>query len=277
MGSYCQKSCELCPEMEQGQCGGCRSGAYAAQCGIAKCCREKGHSDCGSCNHLSTCVTNRAKSRMPQEIHERRVRDEAQIQRRRERLGVLAAWMPLVFGALLGANILNLVFGLLGLVWQVRKLVIVSTLISAGMMIAAGCGYWALQKADDGFHFVAVVQFLAAVHSVAGIFLPEKGVLTSVLSILMAIFGLMRMRSECMAFRDSLTGIHQELSEKWEAQWSLYLYALLGCLVSVILFFIPLLMVIGLVGSLGMILFLEIRKLVYLYQTMDFARGQMRG
>ena len=35
-----------------------------------------------------------------------------------------------------------------------------------------------------------------------------------------------------------------------------FFFSALGCLVSVILFFIPLMMVIGLVGSLGMILFL---------------------
>ena len=50
--TYCGKNCESCTWRETQGCSGCETGpgsVYGGDCGIARCCREKGHASCQTC------------------------------------------------------------------------------------------------------------------------------------------------------------------------------------------------------------------------------------
>ena len=69
MASYCGKDCEACREREKMGCGGCRAWMEAktwpGACGIAQCCRSKGHNSCETCTAASYCAKLQGRGQEP--------------------------------------------------------------------------------------------------------------------------------------------------------------------------------------------------------------------
>ena len=265
--SYCMKSCSEC-----GGCTGCRTGAYSAQCDIAKCCREKGHLSCESCTRSGGCPTRLSRDRMPGMIREREYREAQALQSRRERVSVMKTWLPLVFGGMITLNVIDLVLGFFVYFVGGQMLVILNALAQAGLLVTVGFGYWKLQRADDGFYFVAICYWLSAVYHLLDSFMLGESLLGGLLALLLAVVGVISMRSEYLGFRDALSGVDRELLNKWDRQWTQTLYALAGFGISLVLFLIPVLGALVMLCCMVFMLFLIIRHLVYLYQTMDRCR-----
>ena len=56
MEGICGKSCESCGWKDQLNCAGCQEDMgrpFSGPCGIAACCREKGHERCDTCPYVS--------------------------------------------------------------------------------------------------------------------------------------------------------------------------------------------------------------------------------
>ena len=56
--SYCGKSCDSCPVREPENCPGCKNGPgspWSGECELARCCRDKGHDSCNTCNLSYQC------------------------------------------------------------------------------------------------------------------------------------------------------------------------------------------------------------------------------
>lgn len=249
--SYCMKSCSEC-----GECSGCRSGAYSAQCEIAKCCREKWHLSCESCTCCGGCPTRLSRDRMPGMIQEKERKAALILQGQKQRARIMNAWLPTIFGALIANFAVGLVLGLFD-TDAMTMLDIIRGFANVCLISAAGFGFWKLQEVDEGFHFVAICHWLTAAYDLLVLFLPGNGVLGKILTLLFAVVSVVSMRSEYLAFRDALSGINQELSEKWENQWNQMVLSLAALGISFLLLLIPLLGVIILLVSLLFFLFLN--------------------
>ena len=90
MEGLCGRACDTCTWRDPLDCPGCQTGPgrpYSGDCGIADCCRKKGHADCSSCTYISCCHLRCQREDMPR----RRLRELEEkaglIERRRQGQG----------------------------------------------------------------------------------------------------------------------------------------------------------------------------------------------
>ena len=100
MEGLCGRACDTCTWRDPLDCPGCQTGPgrpYSGDCGIADCCRKKGHADCSSCTYISCCHLRCQREDMPR----RRLRELEERQQRQDWLDrnapVLAKWLWLLF------------------------------------------------------------------------------------------------------------------------------------------------------------------------------------
>ncbi len=269
--SYCLKFCAECD-----QCAGCRAGEYAARCDIAKCCREKNHAACESCTRVSFCSTRTARDLMPRKLHDQDRREAELRAGYRENAGVIAKWTMVIFGCLIAMNAVSL----LGLLRNVAPMFHWVDLIGrAGLMLGASYGMMQMQGVDGRFRTVAIwelVTYGAAVLT-AELVGEENGPLI-LLQLVIGAVGIYVMKVKVDAFQNALSGISREMSAKWEKQWDLYkksLMVLLGGFVSCLILSVWGLVVV--IAGIGVMLFVDIREYVYLYQTAKVCRTFHEG
>jgi hypothetical protein len=258
--SYCLKSCADCGR--EG-CGGCKSGAFAGQCEIAKCCKEKNHESCGSCTREGLCSTRKVREQMPEKFFDMQRREAELAEKFRVNAAILAKWVKVIFWLTIAA----LPMGLLELIGSLGKLI---PLVTLAFNCAACYCYYRMKPVDESFGMIAGLQLAGVLMATIQSFLPEGRFLYVVLTLVSAVCGLVLIWLKCDAFRDALIGISREMSEKWANQWLLYkigLYTLLGCVVLAIIPVLNVLAVIALLADLVLLLFVLIREYVYLYQT----------
>ena len=258
-------------------CSGCREGpgrAFGGDCGIAACCREKGHQACGTCAYLAGCPKRMGRDRAP---GERQLRAEAEMQRRRaldQRAVLLGKWLwPLFWlvvpGVLAGLMTNETVVSLL------PGLRVPGEVVNVLCTLAYGVILWQLRRLEDGYRVAAVCLVAAAAVG----FLAEAlrdgigdGITLLVLAPAMVVqmYGTYR---EYSAHAVMLDGADNDLAEKWRRLWKWevgLLLGLFGCLL--------LAMIAGILGLLALladaigILVVSILKLVYLYRTAKLFR-----
>lgn len=262
--SYCLKSCAEC-----GQCTGCRSGAYAARCDIAKCCREKNHENCDSCTRASFCPTRSARDMMPQKLHDQDRREAERLATKRLNAGVMAKWVSIIFWCAIAANVVGL---LSFLDENMPVLGWVQIAAEAAIVLVIAYGYWRMKDVRDGFKIYAILalisQVISAVHTTL-----QEGPVRILIAIPEIIIVLIAYRTQYLAFQEALSGIDGEMSYKWLRQWNLFKISLLamgaGLLFSIILSLLGLVIILG---GIGVLLFVMIREYVYLYQTAQICR-----
>ena len=262
--SYCLKSCADC-----GKCSGCRSGAYAARCDIAKCCREKNHENCDSCTRGITCPTRSVRDMMPQKIHDQDRREAERLAAKRANAGVMAKWVSIIFWCTIAAIAVGLLSFLEKAVPAFRWVELGARTV---LNLVIAYGYWRMKDVCDGFKTYAILALithgLSSVHTAL-----QEGPLRTAITIPVFIVCVITFRMQYLTFRDALSGIDADMSEKWLKQWNLLKISLLltfgGLLACVILSVWGL--VIPLAGM-GILLFVVIREYVYLYQTAQICR-----
>lgn len=264
--SYCMKSCAECGR--EG-CVGCRAGAFAGQCEIVKCCKEKNHASCDSCTRGIYCPTRTIRDQMPEKVFAMQKREAELAVKHRADAQVLAKWVKIIFWcAIVG-------FGI-GLLDIIPALSTVAVLGQIPLALAVCYCFFRLKPVDPVFGTVACLEIAAVVLSSVESFLQEQEVVAILLSLAGLVCGLLLIKLKCETFRDALSGIDREMSEKWENQWKLYkigLYILLGC---VLLAFIPVLGILAAIAILvaaGLLIFVAFREYVYLWQTVKVCEG----
>lgn len=265
--SYCLKSCAEC-----GLCAGCRTGTYSARCEIAQCCREKLHTSCESCVRASSCTTRWSRDMMPRAYHND-WRDAESLRDNRDRAAVLAKWTRIIFRCM----IIDLVVSFFEFIPALEAPIsIVSAVLKAGIMFA----YYRMKDADHRFATVAALELAVILAGCADHFSEEESVLSLMIGLIIIVCGLVKLKVEYTAFSEVLSGISQQLSEKWSGQWTIVLMCLCIFLCSAVVIFIPLLGLLGMIGVLvvlGLALFAAIRELVYLYQTANICSNYASG
>lgn len=267
--SYCLKSCDACGR--EG-CAGCRNGAYADRCEIVKCCREKNHDSCESCTRVSYCPTRANRDLMPRRVMDLERRAAELAVRKRADAEVLAKWTKFVFWCLIATNVTSL----LGFLGDLSSAVGWIDLIGSGVLVlAVSYGMYQMKRVDPRFQTVAIWQAASHIaYSLHSVLALEENGFATLLTLVFGAVGIYVTKTKTETFRDSLCGISGELAVKWENQWKLYkisLYLLLGGLAAtLVLTLLGPLSVLGLLamlGGVGVLLFVDIREYVYLWQT----------
>lgn len=277
MEGFCGRSCETCAWRDRLACSGCQAGPgrpFGGDCDVAACCREKGHTACGTCAHLTGCTRRVGLERKPEE---RLYRAEAEALRRREldrRALVLGKWLwPLfwlVVPSLLGSFMTNetVLSVLPGLRAPGEILVLLCSLAYCVIL-------WQLRQLEDGYRSAAVCCGVSAV--VGALAEGLRGTLGDGLVLLLLLpalalklYGTYR---EYSAHAAMLDGADDGLAENWQKLWKWeigLLLGLFGCLLLVV--------IAGLLGLLALLadavgmIVVSILKLVYLYRTAKLFR-----
>ncbi len=265
--SYCLKSCADC-----GQCSGCRAGEYAARCDIAKCCREKHHESCESCTRGTFCSVRSGRDLMPRKLHDQDRREAELRAEYRANAAVMARWTKLIFWSMIALNVV----GLLGFLEKSVPVFKWLDLIgSVALNVVAAYGYFRMKEAADGFGTVAALTLVTCgMTGLVDALTLDEGALGTAITLAAAVVGFFATKVKTETFRDTLSGISRELSEKWEKQWGLYkisLYIMFGGILSC-----TILSVWGLVVAISgivLILIVTIREYVCLYQTAQGCRA----
>lgn len=268
--TYCGKSCAECSKRNELNCPGCKAGPgrqFNTQCDLARCVREKGHETCETCAYKGNCGTLR--SRDFQTEYRKRALD-AENSRRASllaRIPILGKWLWILFWLVIPAN-LAAIMTMDVVVDVLPGLMIPGELLSLATTIAYGLILMKLRDQDDQYRISGICNLVsAAVGFLLNMFTDGSG-WTLLVSLPAAIVSMVGVYNEYMAHSAVLSGVDNDLSEKWEKLWK-WEIGLLGAtfggvFVAIILPLIGILLTLG--GAIGIIV-ASILKLIYLYRT----------
>ena len=276
--TYCGKSCAECTQKEQLNCSGCKTGPgrqFGGDCELAKCIRDKGHKTCDTCSYKGNCGTLRSRDNMPDY---RRRKIEAEEMRKAaiaKRAPVLGKWLWIIFWLIIPSTIGSLMA-------NESTTKILPGLFMPGQMINAICSltYGAillkLGSEEDRYRTAGICALIAGASSalaaiVNGGFKGATWIL--IFTIPAAIVALVGEYNEYMGHSAVLSGVDNELSEKWEVLWKWYIGLFLGIFGSIlVMLIIPVFGAIAVIGCTIGTVVVGILKLVYLYRTAKIFR-----
>lgn len=274
---YCGKSCAACDWRERLECPGCQEGpgrAFGADCGIAACCRAKGHQACATCTHLTGCPQRAGRDRAPEE---RIRRAEAADQRRREldrRAPLLGKWLWPLFWLVIPSVLGNLMTNET-VVSAFPGLRLPGEAVTTLCTLAYGVILWQLRRLEDGYRAAAVCRAAVAATGVLAIFLTGEGgavvaLLLLVPALIVQMYGTYR---EYNAHAAVLDGADDAQAENWRKLWKWEIGLVLGLIGCTLLAFISLLLgALALLADAIGLLVTGILRLVYLYRTAKLFR-----
>ena len=276
--TYCGKSCEECTKKEQLNCSGCKHGPgrqFCGDCELAKCVRDKGHETCETCGFKGNCGTLRSRESMP----DYRIRKiEAEAMRKAaiaKRAPVLGRWLWIIFWLIIPSTIGSIMA-------HETTAKILPGLVMPGQIINAICSltYGAillkLGSEEDRYRTAGICALIAGgVSAVVAIITvaAEEATWTLLFTLPAAVVAMVGEYNEYMGHSAVLSGVDNELSEKWEVLWKWYIGLVLGmfgCIIVMLI--IPILGAIAILGCAIGTVVVGILKLVYLYRTAKIFR-----
>jgi hypothetical protein len=276
--TYCLKSCAECQMKEQLSCPGCRQGPgerFKGDCALKKCCVGRGHETCETCNQNSWCGTFRGRERMP----ENRLKEmEAERQYRQvmaHRAPILGKWLTVLFWLLIPGMIASLMLEET-FAAAMPGLRIPGIVLQGLCILASGGILLRLSRLEEKYKIAAICSVIAQAASLATTQLVNQEMLglRLVITIPLAILGLVGKYHEFMGHSDVLVGVDGDQAAKWETLWKWTIGMELGAIGCILLTaIIPLLgAVVLLVVSIGTVV-VGILEMVYLYRTGRIFRG----
>ena len=276
--TYCGKNCAECSKREELNCQGCKAGPgrqFGGDCELAKCVREKGHETCETCGFKGNCGTLRSRESMP----DYRIRKiEAEEMRKAaiaKRAPVLGKWLWVIFWLIIPST-----FGSIMAHETTAK--ILPGLFMPGQIINAICSliYGAillkLGSEEDRYRTAGICALIAGASSALAAMInggSDGATWILIFTIPAAIVAIVGEYNEYMAHSAVLSGVDNELSEKWEVLWKWYIGLFAGIFGSILLMLIiPVLGAIAVIGTTIGTVVVSILKLVYLYRTAKIFR-----
>ena len=276
--TYCGKSCSECTKKEQLNCSGCKTGPgrqFGGDCELAKCIRSKGHETCDTCGFKDNCGTLRSRDNMP-DYRIRKV--EAEEMRKAaiaKRAPVLGKWLWIIFWLIIPSTIGSLMSNE-STAKILPGLFMPGQIINAVCSLAYGAILLKLGSEEDRYRTAGICALITGgVSAVVAIITgsAEEATWTLLFTLPAAVVAMVGEYNEYMAHSAVLSGVDNELSEKWEVLWKWYI-GLFGVMIGSILvmLIIPILGALAiLVAAIGTIV-VSILKLVYLYRTAKIFR-----
>lgn len=277
--NYCGKDCAACTYKEQLGCPGCAAGPgkrFRGTCDLAKCCQEKGHRTCETCQIISHCGVYRGRERIPENRIKRREAEQARLEALAQRAPGLYKWLSILFWLVIPSALAGILTTDV-LVQAIPALQLPGQILSFLCNLAYG-GILLRLSREEGRYGTAGVVFIisGALSLLTDMLLGGHRGWVLVISIVTAILSMWGEYNEFMGHAGTLADADGELSEKWEKLWKWNIGITLSMLVSTILAGLaPLLMLLVLLAaSIGMMV-VDILKLVYLYRTAGAFRAYM--
>ena len=276
--TYCGKTCAECTKREELNCQGCKAGPgrqFGGDCELAKCVRDKGHETCDTCGFKGNCGTLRSRESMP----DYRIRKiEAEAMRKAaiaKRAPVLGKWLWIIFWLVIPSSIGSIMS-------HETTAKILPGLVMPGQIINAICSltYGAillkLGSEEDRYRTAGICALIAGgVSAVVAIITgtAEEATWTLLFTLPAAVVAMVGEYNEYMGHSAVLSGVDNELSEKWEVLWKWYIGLFLGMTGCILLMLIaPVLGAIVILGCAIGTVVVGILKLVYLYRTAKIFR-----
>ena len=276
--TYCGKSCAECTKKEDLNCPGCKTGPgrqFGGDCELAKCVRDKGHETCETCGFKGNCGTLRSSESMPdyriRKIESEKMRKAAIA----KRAPVLGKWLWIVFWFIIPSTIGSLMA-------NETTAKVLPGLFMPGQIINAICSLTygvillKLGSEEDRYRTAGICALIAGgVSAVVAIITgtAEEATWTLLFTLPAAVVAMVGEYNEYMAHSAVLSGVDNELSEKWEVLWKWYIGLFLGMLGCILVMLIaPVLGAIAILGCAIGTVVVGILKLVYLYRTAKIFR-----
>ena len=276
--TYCGKTCAECTKKEQLNCSGCKGGPgrqFGGDCELSKCVRDKGHETCDTCGFKGNCGTLRSRESMP----DYRIRKiEAEEQRKgaiAKRAPVLGKWLWIIFWLVIPSSIGSIMA-------HETTAKILPGLFMPGQIINAICSliYGAillkLGSEEDRYRTAGICALIAGASSALAAMInggSDGATWILIFTLPAAIVAIVGEYNEYMAHSAVLSGVDNELSEKWEVLWKWYIGLFAGIFGSILLMLIiPVLGAIAVIGATIGTVVVSILKLVYLYRTAKIFR-----
>ena len=276
--TYCGKTCAECTKREELNCQGCKAGPgrqFGGDCELAKCVRDKGHETCDTCGFKGNCGTLRSRESMP----DYRIRKiEAEAMRKAaiaKRAPVLGKWLWIIFWLVIPSSIGSIMS-------HETTAKILPGLVMPGQIINAICSLTygsillKLGSEEDRYRTAGICALIAGgVSAVVAIITvaAEEATWTLLFTLPAAVVAMVGEYNEYIAHSAVLSGVDNELSEKWEVLWKWYIGLFLGMIGCILLMLIaPVLGAIVILGCAIGTVVVGILKLVYLYRTAKIFR-----
>ena len=220
-GTYCGKDCAACLYREAENCPGCKlgPGSMSGNCGIARCCRDKGHSNCESCTFSEGCALLRSAPMEPEyRAGRRRAAEEL-----RGRIGrdapLLASKLNTLFVLLLVSTMVSVVISILSNFHNQGIADTLGSLVSFGVGVAYGCILLTLGGVNRRFKLAGIMHLAGIALSCAGDLLAFMPFLALILLIPAVPLGIMSCRYEFYGYAEALHGLNDEQGRKWRVLW----------------------------------------------------------
>ncbi len=270
--TYCGKTCTECKQKEILSCAGCKQGPgriTGGDCRIAKCCREKGHQECGSCGFCETCPKLRGREHMP-EYRLKAIEAEktiaAEIARRAP---VLGKWLSILFWLIIPNVVAALLTNETVAGWF-PFLYIPGRALEAICSFAYGFILLRLTSQEDRYRTAGICMLVGGLVSVLMCFPTFFGDIwwRLILSLVMIVVNPIGIHYEFTAHSVVLNTLDNKLADKWTtlAKWYIISYCVVigGALLPALIPFVGVLVVLA--ADIALVV-MSVLKLVYLYTT----------
>ena len=231
--NYCGKGCETCEYKEKLNCFGCKAGPggrFDGDCGIAKCCQERGHDTCATCNQNEWC-SKRSKAETVADIRlQKQEREREKREKLEKQVPLLAKWLTLIFWL----SIVSLLPGVISNDFTKSLPVlhtagqILNTIISFAIIAV----YFAMRKVNRRYQKVALIM---AVTTVVNFLIDgEAAGWIRLVQIAEAVLGLICRHHMYTAHSEILVQADYALSEKWMGLWQWYIRITVAMIASIV-------------------------------------------
>ena len=270
MESICGKSCESCGWKDQLNCAGCREDMgrpFSGPCGIAACCREKGHERCETCTYVSGCPRQAQRDGVPRQELQRRDSEAAKYRRLAEIAPLMGKWTWLMFWLVVPSNLAALLT-----VDLVAQAFPAAEAVGTALRFLCGLAYvlflWKLTPVLRGYRTAALCLLVVTLMDLFLLVIPEGSGLLFLLGVPSLIVSFYGDYVEFHTHAQAVEPLDMELAANWRKLWKLLLFSM-GTL---LLFFLSLFMgpfiavIVGL-AALVLAIYCAVMRMVYLWRT----------
>jgi len=270
--TYCGKSCAECAHKEELNCPGCLAGPgkrYYGDCSLAKCCADRGHRTCETCQNSGHCGTYRSRTSIPEQRIKRRDAELAERKRLAKRAPILGKWLSVLFWLVIPSTVASLMTNE-NITSAVPALFIPGMILQALTVLAYAIILLQLSKLELRYQTAAVCYLLGSGATILlNLFTGgENAGWTLLITIPAAIMSMVAKYNEFNAHSDVLLNVDSELSYKWNTLWKWYIGCYAVILGSVLLIAIAALLgvLVMLAAAIGIVV-VSILEMIYLYKT----------
>ena len=235
--NYCGKTCEGCGMKEKLSCSGCKAGPgrmYGGECPVAKCCQERGHNTCATCNQNNWCAKQKNAEDMAQTRFQKQEQERAKREKLEKQVPLLAKCLTLIFWL----SIVSLLPGVISndLTKNFPVLHATGQIINAILSIAIIAVYFVMRKVNHRYQKVALIMAVTTVINflIYCFGVDETAGWIRLVQIVEAVLGLICRHHMYTAHSEVLVSVDYALSEKWMGLWQWYIRITVALIASIV-------------------------------------------